>query len=468
MRNTRKLIFIGLVLLTGAASLFVVDHKNEPVNDLIIFTQIPNYSDTQDWRFGPNSRIVSIDIEDAEKSFRILTDDFYSARSPQVSYDGTKFLFAGKLRENDTWQIWEMSLAVLKARQVTNETSDCTDPAYLPDDRIVFSRVYHDSVAGQGYAIYICESDGSAVHRITFQPHADFVPSVVQDGRILFVSQQLFPEKNNPKIIAVRPDGTKARLYYESEKDIILFSRGYESEQGRYIFVASNPDGNGNGNLVAISQNRPLHSYQVIAKGGDERGFYSPYPVSDTMLIVSFSENAAKPYELYNFSLANNRLGTGLYADAEYHCVEAVMVKHRRLPKILPNRVDESGNDRKGSLICMNAGLTDRYPQVTHSPKPDRIQVFGISELIGEVAVENDGSFYIEVEADTPVRFLTMDENGRLLNGPSSWIWVRPKESRGCIGCHEDHELAPENRIPDAIRKKVVSLKDMKSQTAID
>ena len=219
---------------------------------------------------------------------------------------------------------------------------------------------------------------------------------------------------------------------------------------------------------MVLSQNRPLHSHQVIAKGGAERGFYSPYPITDKKLIVSFSGNSSTPYELYNFNLISNQLGTKLYADTEYHSVEAVMVKSRQIPKNLPNRVDESNTKNKGRLICMNTGLTDRYPDVISPPKPYGVQVLGISDLIGEVAVEKDGSFYIEVDPDTPFRFQTVDENGRLLNGPSSWIWVRPNESRGCIGCHEDRELAPENRVPDAIRKGVVSLMSVKSPNTKD
>jgi hypothetical protein len=31
------------------------------------------------------------------------------------------------------------------------------------------------------------------------------------------------------------------------------------------------------------------------------------------------------------------------------------------------------------------------------------------------------------------------------------WIWARRGTSRGCIGCHENKELAPENRVPAAI-----------------
>jgi len=33
------------------------------------------------------------------------------------------------------------------------------------------------------------------------------------------------------------------------------------------------------------------------------------------------------------------------------------------------------------------------------------------------------------------------------------WIWVKPKEKRGCIGCHEDPERTPENEYVLALRR---------------
>ena len=33
------------------------------------------------------------------------------------------------------------------------------------------------------------------------------------------------------------------------------------------------------------------------------------------------------------------------------------------------------------------------------------------------------------------------------------WIWVKPKETRGCIGCHEDPERIPENEYVLALRR---------------
>ena len=37
--------------------------------------------------------------------------------------------------------------------------------------------------------------------------------------------------------------------------------------------------------------------------------------------------------------------------------------------------------------------------------------------------------------------------------GTCGWIWVKPKETRGCIGCHEDPERIPENEYVMALRR---------------
>ncbi len=80
----------------------------------------------------------------------------------------------------------------------------------------------------------------------------------------------------------------------------------------------------------------------------------------------------------------------------------------------------------------------------------------GIDTTYGVVEVEEDGSFQLKVMADTPFRIRTLDENGNVVGGPCSWLWLRPNERRGCIGCHEDPELAPENKVSLAIRKSPV------------
>jgi len=77
---------------------------------------------------------------------------------------------------------------------------------------------------------------------------------------------------------------------------------------------------------------------------------------------------------------------------------------------------------------------------------------------MGTINVEKDGSFYLKVMADTPFRIQTIDEKGKVLNGPCGWIWLRPNERRGCVGCHEDPELVPDNKVPFSVKKAPVNV----------
>ena len=91
-------------------------------------------------------------------------------------------------------------------------------------------------------------------------------------------------------------------------------------------------------------------------------------------------------------------------------------------------------------------------------PAADRIEIIGVDSSLGVVKVEQDGSFYLKVTADMPFKIKTLDANGNTLNGPGSWIWLRPNERRGCIGCHEDHEMVPANRVALAVKNHPVAI----------
>ena len=73
--------------------------------------------------------------------------------------------------------------------------------------------------------------------------------------------------------------------------------------------------------------------------------------------------------------------------------------------------------------------------------------------VLGEAPMEEDGSFYIAVPPDKPVRFEVLDAAGRVVRAQRSWIWARSGEEHGCVGCHEDRAVAPENRWPMALRR---------------
>jgi hypothetical protein len=62
------------------------------------------------------------------------------------------------------------------------------------------------------------------------------------------------------------------------------------------------------------------------------------------------------------------------------------------------------------------------------------------------------------VPAETPITFQLLDQDYVALRTQRAWTWVMGNENRGCIGCHEDRELSPPNRMVAAITKPAVDL----------
>jgi len=64
---------------------------------------------------------------------------------------------------------------------------------------------------------------------------------------------------------------------------------------------------------------------------------------------------------------------------------------------------------------------------------------------LGTVPLAPDGSFFVEVPADTPVAFQMIDAEGRAEMNQMSWIYVRPGETKSCVGCHNSRQATPQH-----------------------
>jgi len=126
------------------------------------------------------------------------------------------------------------------------------------------------------------------------------------------------------------------------------------------------------------------------------------------------------------------------------------------------SNVDLSHNT--GQILCLDANDSSYSAgEHQHAPRAARIRVFTESPsanhcVLGEVAVQADGSFMAEVPADIPIGFEALDEHGQVLRREPAMIWVRPGENRSCIGCHEPHNHSPRNLRPLAVRTPVPKL----------
>ncbi len=61
---------------------------------------------------------------------------------------------------------------------------------------------------------------------------------------------------------------------------------------------------------------------------------------------------------------------------------------------------------------------------------------FEQQQILGYAPVEPDGSFKLQIPADTPIALSIVDSQGRAFQTHTNWIQVRPGERRTCDGCH--------------------------------
>jgi hypothetical protein len=73
-----------------------------------------------------------------------------------------------------------------------------------------------------------------------------------------------------------------------------------------------------------------------------------------------------------------------------------------------------------------------------------------VRRLLGEVPIADDGSYQVQIPANTPVQLELLDASGAALR-TSAWLWVRNHAAQGCVGCHEDPERTPPNRLMKAL-----------------
>jgi hypothetical protein len=83
----------------------------------------------------------------------------------------------------------------------------------------------------------------------------------------------------------------------------------------------------------------------------------------------------------------------------------------------------------------------------------------GAAAVLGQAAVERDGSFYVQVPADRPIRMELLDAAGHSVRAERDWFWMRPSEQRICVGCHAGPERAPENKVPEVLLHSTLPVK---------
>lgn len=462
MKRLRTTILFIILMAIGFACPFLSScgGGNEEVTIIITRSSVKsnsiNFDKSDSWRYISQAQIVELDPGKHEAAAKILTTSFFSARSPQISYDGKYMLFAAQQKQNDPWQIWEMDLSDLKSRQVTSSKENCTDPAYLPLGRFLFTSHSSTDSLKANESIFTCNIDGTDQKRITYNPSKYIASHVLNDGRILTTGVQEFPETGDRKLIVMRPDGTKSELFYKGSNNSELSGPGMETNNGKIIFIESEKSNPAKGNLISVSYNRPLHS-RLNLSSEIEGDFRAVFPQPSGKLLVSYRKTATDRYALYSFDPEKKSLGNPIYGSNDFDVLEVVESVKLIRPRKLPSEVNAV--IKTGLIMCQDVNVDDdpiKVPGVLLK-KISKVEIMSTDSSMGIFKPSGDGSFYLRVVADKPFQIRTLDEEGKVIL-KCDWIWLRPNERRGCVGCHEDRDIVPDNRIPLAVKKAPIGI----------
>jgi hypothetical protein len=359
----------------------------------------------------------------------LLAPGFYGAADPAISYDGARVLFSGKRAAGERWQIWEVDLQDGAPRQLTRCESDCVRPLYLPDGGFVYSRGDRLEISGK-------------TGRLTFAPGRYLTDDVLRDGRILYESTQ---GTRTREIFTVYPDGTGV--------ESLRCDHGPDRGDARQL---------ASGDTIFVSGGRLARFTSALAQQADvpQPPGEAAGPIAEIAAgawLVSLrgrSGNAG----LYYWKAAT-RVAVPLEVRAGASVVEPAVIAPRTPPRQFPSALVPART--AGNLLCLNARAS-RTPMNGASAR--MVKAYTPAGLLGQTPVEPDGSFYIQVPADRPIRLELADAAGQVVQAEHHWFWMRPAEQRICVGCHMGPERAPENKVPEILLKTIVPIQMLEVQ----
>jgi hypothetical protein len=409
---------------------------------------------------------------------RVLTASFHSAADPEVSFDGTSILFAGRKTAQDPWCVFEMRADGSAPRQVTCGAAGARQPVYQstvytitptnvePWVQVAFvgdnPGERNEAGVAPNTSLWSCKTDGTALRRLTFNLSNDRDPVVLPDGRMVYAGWLRSPGRtpaDRVALLGLNEDGTDYQTY-AGDQGLRVKQMPAPTANG---LEADRIEGDGSGRLASVDQARPLRTYRSLT--GEEDGrFRAPTPLPDGKMLVAWrpasgtgDAGGRAPLAIHSFDPSTGA-HEKVFGEAGWECVSARLLAPRAVPDARSSVVRD--DDRLGTLYTVDVGIQAPGQAVLKGAVKSLRVVEGVAatasqpvlrRLLGEVEVADDGSYQVQVPANTPVQLELLDAQGAVLRA-SAWLWVRNHAAQGCVGCHEDPERTPPNRLMKALQ----------------
>ena len=379
-------------------------------------------------------------------------------------------------------------------------------------DRAGYREYYHQE---RSRVLYVMNGNGRNVEQITFNPNQDYEPFALHDGRLLYASYRFYAQDGSTGPLpterflqrietvlrTVHPDGSNDQHAYGSMRGSFytplrpmpdsLQAQGWHPRGSHVGVSVSQAREMLDGRLLCVTPagltvvdpalgvtdcEEPLFPEVLNLAGGEETYIHSheemnpigrytsPYPLGNDWALVSHApwyDVRREAYDLYLMDLRSKKK-TLVYADSKGAIVDAVPLASRPRPRVVP-RLRKRGAEEAGSLYCNSVYVSDvpyerrraRFVRIIEA-LPVSLSVNGNgnfrTRVLGTAPLYEDGSFYVEVPANTALRFELLDGNEDVVVHETAFNYVRPGERKGCIGCHEPRDAAPMNAQPQAVK----------------
>ena len=498
----RREALLANPLVRGRPILFVARHQYRPDHhntETMFQTGEINTGSFQ----GPGALKV-LDLARGGRVRTVIEVPDGVARDPEVSFDGRKILFAMRRNRQDDYHIYQINADGSGLEQLTfgSGLSDI-DPIWLPSGEIVFTSTREPKYCMCNRHImgnlFKMDADGANLQQIGHNTLHEGHPSLLPDGRILYDRWEYVDRNfgNAQGLWTVNPDGTNHVVYYGNSTDspgAVLDARAIPGTQ-QVVATFSSCHDRPWGALAILDRRlgvdgRPavIRTWPADAIGLVDHGNYDtftrvrpkyedPYPLSAKHFLCSRMTGKGEQMGIYLVDMFGNEV---LVHAEELGCFDPMPLAPRERPPAIPPRIELAR--REGHFyvadVYVGTGMekiargTVRSLRVVESPEkrfwthpawdggtgqqaPGMAwDDFNNKRILGTVPVEPDGSAYFGVPADRFVYFQLLDERGMMVQTMRSGTIVRPGETTGCVGCHDQRRAAlGVSRLPAAMRR---------------
>jgi formylglycine-generating enzyme required for sulfatase activity len=429
-----------------------------------------------------------------------------------LNFDADRMLFSS-IGSHDQWQIFEVGTDGSGLRQVTpgdDPDVDNYDPCYLPDGRIMFcSTAYFTAVpcvngSTRCANLFRMDADGANMHQLCFDQEHNWCPTALPNGRVLYLRWEYTdtPHTHDRVLFHMNPDGTGQMEYYGSNSywpNALFYARPIPEKPNQFVGIVTGHHGVPRmGELVLFDVTRGRRECEGAVQripgwgkriewGADPRydspliadnlvdaswpKFLHPYPLSDKYFLVSCKPTPDSLWGLYLVDVFDNMLL--LREEPGYALFEPVPLRKTPRPPIIPDVVKPDRDDALVYLSDVYAGGGLRgvprgevkalrlftyhflYPGMGGPQAVVGMEgPWDMRRTLGTVPVDEDGSAYFRVPANTPISVQPLDAEGKALQLMRSWFTGQRGEVISCVGCHESQNSAPQQHQTIAFRRE--------------